>query len=131
MADEKELDALAPEEVKNELVRQYTKHNEQIAELKEEGVVRLKLVCVGAQGVGKTSFMNRLTKNKFNQAQTPTVGSNYFVQGVAIEDVEYNFDMWDVSGDERYRSLVSMVRTYRIGHFFLKLQSICSMLRQH
>lgn len=105
----KKLEELGEDDVKKELFRQYTKHNEEVLGAEEEGVVRCKIVLVGAEGAGKTSFMNRLTKNQFTQAQSPTIGSAYFLQGVAIEDVEYNFDIWDVSGNDRYRSLVPMV----------------------
>lgn len=109
----------ATEALKNELVRQYTQHNEELQGEEEEGVVRCKLVIVGSEGVGKTSFMNRLTKNKFNQAQPATVGSNYFLQGVAIEDTEYNFDIWDISGNRKFRALVPMVSnacTFSLRH---------------
>ena len=106
---EKSLAEMEDEDMKKELFRQYTKHNEELMGAVEEGVVRCKIVMVGAEGAGKTSFMNRLTKNQFTQAQSPTIGSAYFLQGVAIEDIEYNFDIWDVSGNVRYQSLVPMV----------------------
>lgn len=106
--DQSKLAGLETDEVKKELFRQYTKHNEE--QEVEDGIVRCKLVVVGAEGVGKTSFMNRLTKNRFNQAQAATIGAQFFAQGVAIEDVEYQFQIWDVSGDKRYSSLIPMVR---------------------
>lgn len=108
MNDQEKLEDMGDDDVKKELFRQYTKHNEEVMESEQDGVVRCKIVLVGAESAGKTSFMNRLTKNQFTQAQSPTVGSAYFVQGVAIEDVEYNFDIWDVSGNSRYKSLVPM-----------------------
>merc|ERR1711994_547640 len=103
------VEGLDPEAIKNELIKQYTHHTQIFDEQEHDpSVVQTKFVCLGPQDAGKTSWVTRLTQHKFDQAQKPTTGANYALQGVAIEELVYNIEIWDVSGDTTYKSLVPM-----------------------
>lgn len=100
----------SPKDIKHELVKQFTKHiEEEEADGHDDGMVKVKLVVVGPSGSGKTCWVSRLIQDKFNQAEQPTVGAKYSSQDVALEDLVYSFEIWDVSGESWCKSLVPMV----------------------
>jgi len=58
-------------------------------------------ICLlGASGVGKTSLVNRLTKNIFINT-SPTVGCIYYPY--CVDNIRLDF--WDTGGEERYDSI--------------------------
>mmetsp|Transcript_32238 Transcript_32238/g.39651 ORF Transcript_32238/g.39651 Transcript_32238/m.39651 type:complete len:334 (-) Transcript_32238:242-1243(-) len=107
------LDGLDRESIKNELVKQYTHHTQIFDEEDQDpSFVKCKFVIVGAANGGKTSWVTRLTQHNFNPGQKPTVGAQFALQGVAIDEYVYNIEMWDVSGDSYYKDLVPMYLQY-------------------
>ena len=72
-----------------------------------EKYIKCKVVLLGNSAVGKTSIINRYTKNIFKDNMMTTPGPNF-----AIKDVEFpeekkiiKFEIWDTAGQERFRSL--------------------------
>jgi len=68
----------------------------------------VKMAILGAQKVGKTSIFNwvRDVANNFDR-YNPTIGPEF--RTVNIDSVEnIRLHIWDTSGDERYRSLISI-----------------------
>lgn len=45
-----------------------------------------KVVMLGVSGVGKSSIIERLTKNVFNYAQTATYGLTFLKHNITIEN---------------------------------------------
>eukprot|EP00924_Labyrinthula_sp_SR-Ha-C_P011988 maker-scaffold_26-snap-gene-1.4-mRNA-1 protein AED:0.02 eAED:0.02 QI:400/1/1/1/1/1/3/231/366 len=101
-----------PDEIKNELVKQFTKQIEEEVLDNDDNVSKVKLVVVGPTGAGKSSWVTQLIQNKFSEHIQPTIGAKFSSQGVAIgedDDEEvYNFEIWDVSGEEWCKSLLPM-----------------------
>lgn len=95
------------DKIKNELVKEFTQHLV-TGEMNDDSVVRVKLVVLGPLNSGKTCWVTRVISEKFNAAETPTVGAKYSSQGVAIDEKEYQFEIWDVSGEEWCRGLCPM-----------------------
>ena len=58
-------------------------------------------------GVGKSCLYQRVRKNTFNCNNTSTVGFDYFVFIVKIENKIIKLQLWDTCGEEVYRSLIS------------------------
>ncbi|ESL06821.1 small Rab GTP binding protein [Trypanosoma rangeli SC58] len=69
---------------------------------------KYKVVLLGDSGVGKTSLVQRLVKDEWNENQNSTVGASFFRYSFPVDDVSVNFDIWDTAGQERYKSLASM-----------------------
>ena len=72
---------------------------------------RYKVIMIGNSGVGKTSIIERLCRNKYNPYNiSPTVGAAFSIHKVYItydgSDYEIELDIWDTAGQERYRALV-------------------------
>ncbi|EEH43883.1 uncharacterized protein PADG_00172 [Paracoccidioides brasiliensis Pb18] len=67
-----------------------------------------KIVVLGAQGVGKTSLVQRYVKNAFNPATTAsTVGASFVTKRVldTTSDTVVRLQIWDTAGQERFRSI--------------------------
>ena len=44
----------------------------------DSSIVKVKLLILGAKGVGKTALVNRLTQDNFNQKHYPTYGAEFY-----------------------------------------------------
>lgn len=68
-----------------------------------------KIVVLGAQGVGKTAFLNRYISNSFDVEQQPTIGANFLVKRLLSTDtnppISLKLQIWDTAGQERFRSI--------------------------
>ncbi|ORC86195.1 small Rab GTP binding protein [Trypanosoma theileri] len=69
---------------------------------------KYKLVLLGDSGVGKSSLVQRLAKDEWNENQNSTVGASFFRYACPVDDTAVHFDIWDTAGQERYKSLASM-----------------------
>ena len=63
----------------------------------------IKVVFLGESDVGKTSLINRFILGEFRDNQT--TGASYSSKIINCEGTDYQFDIWDTSGREKYRSL--------------------------
>ncbi|OJJ50698.1 hypothetical protein ASPZODRAFT_56931 [Penicilliopsis zonata CBS 506.65] len=67
-----------------------------------------KIVILGAQGVGKTSLVQRYVNNAFVPAATAsTVGASFVTKRVldTTSDTVVRLQIWDTAGQERFRSI--------------------------
>ena len=67
----------------------------------------IKIVLIGDSGVGKTNILSRYISNKFNLNSTSTVGVEFQSKIVKINDKKIKIQIWDTSGQERYKSITS------------------------
>ncbi len=63
---------------------------------------RAKVIVLGDAAVGKTSIAVRFTKGFFSPEYIQTLGVNFFVQNVAVEDKVLRMQLWDTAGQERF-----------------------------
>ncbi|XP_075715957.1 EF-hand calcium-binding domain-containing protein 4B [Rhinoderma darwinii] len=64
-----------------------------------------KIVMVGNSSVGKTSFLRRFCEDSFYPGTSATVGIDYSVKTVMVENCQVALQLWDTAGQERYRSI--------------------------
>ncbi|XP_036038451.1 EF-hand calcium-binding domain-containing protein 4B [Onychomys torridus] len=62
-----------------------------------------KIVFVGDSAVGKTSFLRRLCEARFSPGMAATVGIDYRVKTVTVDNSQVALQLWDTAGQERYR----------------------------
>jgi small GTP-binding protein len=66
----------------------------------------IKMVLCGDPGTGKTSLALRYTQQSFCITEKPTIGVGIYVQSAATAQNDYRFQIWDTSGQERFRSML-------------------------
>uniref|UniRef100_A0A8C9R099 Calcium release activated channel regulator 2A n=1 Tax=Scleropages formosus TaxID=113540 RepID=A0A8C9R099_SCLFO len=64
-----------------------------------------KIVVVGNSGVGKTSLLRRFCDGFFHAGTSATVGIDYIVRTLTVDDTQVVFQLWDTAGQERFRSI--------------------------
>lgn len=64
-----------------------------------------KIVLVGNSSVGKTSFLRRFCEDSFYPGTSATVGIDYSVKTVTVDNCQVALQLWDTAGQERYRSI--------------------------
>lgn len=65
----------------------------------------LKVILLGDSGVGKTSLMNRYVNDKFKSLYRKTIGADFFVKDVIVDNKVVTMQVWDTAGQERFQSL--------------------------
>ncbi|XP_053943877.1 ras-related protein Rab-44 isoform X2 [Cuculus canorus] len=63
------------------------------------------VLFVGDSHVGKTSFLYRLHADTFNPHLTATVGLDYQVKNLIVDNKRFALRLWDSAGQERYHSI--------------------------
>lgn len=66
---------------------------------------KIKTCIVGDSEVGKTSIIYRIIENSFNEKVISTVGVDYKFQNKKILGEEVGVELWDTSGQDRFRSV--------------------------
>lgn len=72
--------------------------------LDEEYVI--KVVFCGDPSTGKTSLALRYTQQSFCITEKPTIGVGIYVQTVQTPKRAYRLQIWDTSGQDRFRSML-------------------------
>ncbi|KAI0135759.1 hypothetical protein F4811DRAFT_534715 [Daldinia bambusicola] len=65
----------------------------------------LKVIVLGDSGVGKTSLLNQYVNKKFSASYKATIGADFLIQKVLIDDQQVTVQLWDTAGQERFQSL--------------------------
>uniref|UniRef100_A0A8D0KN83 small monomeric GTPase n=1 Tax=Salvator merianae TaxID=96440 RepID=A0A8D0KN83_SALMN len=65
----------------------------------------LKLLLVGDSAVGKSSLLLRFTEDHFDPYLHPTIGVDFKVKKMAVDDLSLQLAIWDTAGQERFRTL--------------------------
>ncbi|KJH49950.1 Ras family protein, partial [Dictyocaulus viviparus] len=66
-----------------------------------------KLLIIGDSSVGKSSLLLRFTDNNFNESYAPTIGVDYKVRTMVVDDKTIKLQIWDTAGQERFRTIAS------------------------
>ena len=77
----------------------------------------VKTVLTGDYGSGKSSILLRYTDNTFTDDACPTIGVDFRLKHVYIDDVDFKLQLWDTAGQEQY---ISITKAYfRSVYLFL------------
>ncbi|KAF2977184.1 hypothetical protein EK904_007970 [Melospiza melodia maxima] len=64
-----------------------------------------KVVFVGNSGVGKSSFIHRFCYDRFLAELNATIGIDYQVKSLMVDNTQVALQLWDTAGQERFRSV--------------------------
>lgn len=68
----------------------------------------LKIIVIGTSGTGKTSFVNKLTKNVFNDAYKATIVSEFGFKIFENEGKLYRIQLWDLAGQDKKATITKI-----------------------
>ena len=67
--------------------------------------IGIKVTLIGESSVGKTSIINRYTRDAFTQELESTLGANYSQKKITLHGKKIRMDLWDTAGQEKYRAI--------------------------
>jgi len=79
--------------------------------------VLLKLVIVGESGVGKSCLLLRFSENAFRSSEIATIGVDFKIKTIEMDDKIIKLQIWDTAGQERFATITSAY--YRGSHGIL------------
>lgn len=71
----------------------------------DEILTTLKILIIGESGVGKSSLLLRFTDDKFDPDQPATIGVDFKVKALTVNNNTVKLAIWDTAGQERFRTL--------------------------
>jgi len=71
----------------------------------EDDLMTFKILLLGNQEVGKTSFIIRFTEDKFNESPLSTIGVDIKSKEIKRKDKNILLKIFDTAGEERFRSI--------------------------
>jgi len=66
-----------------------------------------KILLLGTQGVGKSSLLGRFADNEFLDTYRTTVGVDFKIRTVDIDDKVVKLQLWDTAGQERFKTVTN------------------------
>ena len=66
-----------------------------------------KVLLLGNSDVGKSSLLLRFVDSLWNDAFVPTIGVDFKVKTLEINNKKVKMQIWDTAGQERFRTVVS------------------------
>ena len=82
-----------------------------------------KILLLGDTSVGKTCFLMRYTDNTFQEIHLSTIGLDYKLKNVQLEDGKFvKIQIWDTAGQDRFRSITK--NYYKGAHGIILLYDI-------
>ena len=74
----------------------------------DDDLNEIKIILIGEPGTGKTCLINVATGNQFNENSESTLLSTYVTKKMVINDKEYDLNLWDTAGQEKYRAMTKI-----------------------
>ena len=67
---------------------------------------KIKIMVIGESKIGKTSIISRYCNNEFNGgAYLSTVGIDFQIKDIVLNNKLIKLQIWDTAGQERYRNI--------------------------
>ena len=79
----------------------------------------LKVVTAGDGGVGKTTLLHRYIEGRFLADTRMTIGVEFFLKEITVEDKTILLQLWDFGGQERFRFLLDRYAMGARGAFLM------------
>lgn len=69
--------------------------------------MQIKILMIGDSGVGKTSMLIRFANDKFSSTFISTIGIDFKIKSLIVEDKRVKLQIWDTAGQERFRTITT------------------------
>lgn len=67
----------------------------------------MKFLMVGDSGVGKSCLLLRFVDDKFNPSFITTIGIDFKIKTIDINNTKIKLQIWDTAGQERFRTITT------------------------
>ncbi|CAF0827892.1 unnamed protein product [Adineta steineri] len=74
---------------------------------KSSEILHFKILIIGESSVGKSSLMTRFVDETFQATFFPTIGVDFKVRTLVIDDHQCKVQIWDTAGQERFRVITT------------------------
>ena len=64
-----------------------------------------KIIIIGNSNVGKTSIIHRFTDKEYNEKHVATLGCDFHMKTISINQKIIKIQIWDTAGMEKYQSI--------------------------
>ena len=93
--------------------------------INEDDMEIIKVIIIGASGVGKTSILWQYINKQFNDSFHTTIGCSFYEYIYKCDDKKIvKLEIWDTAGQERFRSLTT--RFFQNSQFVILVYDISS-----
>eukprot|EP00826_Nyctotherus_ovalis_P030927 TRINITY_DN2469_c0_g1_i12.p1 TRINITY_DN2469_c0_g1~~TRINITY_DN2469_c0_g1_i12.p1 ORF type:complete len:181 (-),score=36.89 TRINITY_DN2469_c0_g1_i12:144-611(-) len=75
----------------------------------------VKLIIIGDSGVGKTCLLTRFAENKFTASHISTIGIDFLIKMLRVDDVTIKLQIWDTAGQDRFRTITQNYYKNAVG----------------
>ena len=82
-----------------------------------EGPPAIKIILLGNPGVGKMGIISRYINDIYDENNPPTIGANYSEKIIKKNGKEYELNIWDTAGQEKFHALGK--------HFYKEAYVVC------
>ena len=65
----------------------------------------LKYIIIGDPSVGKSNLLMKFANNKFTEEYEATIGVEFGVKNITLDNQIYRIQIWDTAGQENFRSI--------------------------
>lgn len=66
-----------------------------------------KIIVIGDSGVGKTSFVTRFVDDEFHSSFISTIGIDFKIKTIQLNNHIIKLQVWDTAGQERFRTITT------------------------
>lgn len=66
-----------------------------------------KVILIGSASVGKTSLLSRFCDDVFTDSYQSTIGIDFRIKTIKIDQMTIKIQIWDTAGQERYQSIAT------------------------
>lgn len=74
-----------------------------------------KILLIGDSGCGKSSILSRFCDDKFDYHFMSTIGVDFKIKNLTINDTNIKLQIWDTAGQERFRTITGSYYRSAIG----------------
>nr|BAN64311.1 Ras-related protein Rab-1B [Babesia bovis] len=83
-----------------------------------------KIIIIGDSGAGKSSLLLRFADDTYSESYMSTIGVDFKIKTVKIDNVTIKLQIWDTAGQERFRTITSTY--YRGAHGIITVYDVTS-----
>lgn len=80
---------------------------------------KFKVCIFGDAGVGKTTLVNRYLTGVFDSHYKITIGADFYLKKLIIDDKDVTLQIWDFAGEDKFRFLLPSYVAGSAGGIFM------------